>query len=87
MAEDARRMPSRQAEYENLVLNRRIEVNNPFISRPVWAACGTPVVPDFKGLPVYGALDLVRGQRPYVRDLRRSRSWCVARQADVLAAR
>jgi len=58
MAEDARRMPSREAEYRNLVLNQRVEMNNPFISRAVWVANGGEVVDDFKGLPVYGGLDL-----------------------------
>lgn len=58
MAEDARRMPSRQSEYENLVLNRRVDASSPFVSRPVWADCAAPVVPDFKGLPVYAGLDL-----------------------------
>lgn len=57
MAEDARRMPSRQAEYENLVLNRRVEANNPFVSRSVWFGCAGEVVPKFEG-PVYGGLDL-----------------------------
>jgi phage terminase large subunit-like protein len=58
MAADAKAMPSRQAEYENLVLNRRVEASSPFIARPIWEACGTPVVQSFKGLPVYGGLDL-----------------------------
>jgi len=58
MAEDARRMPSRQAEFENLVLNRRVEANAPFVSRAVWQACAAPVVESFKGLPVFGGLDL-----------------------------
>ena len=58
MAEDARRMPSRQAEYENLVLNRRVEVTNPFISKPTWQACGEEVIESFKGLPVWAGLDL-----------------------------
>lgn len=57
MAEDARRMPSRQPEFENLVLNRRVEMLSPFISRSVWAECGTPVADRFDG-PVYGGLDL-----------------------------
>ncbi|MBO6542304.1 MAG: terminase [Alphaproteobacteria bacterium] len=57
MAEDARRMPSRQAEYENLVLNRRVETNNPFVSKAVWDACGGEVADDFDG-PVYIGLDL-----------------------------
>jgi phage terminase large subunit-like protein len=58
MAADAHAMPSRQAEYENLVLNRRVETSSPFIARPVWNACGDPVIASFKGLPVYGGLDL-----------------------------
>lgn len=58
MAEDARRMPSRQPEYENLVLNRRVEMNAPFVSRAVWAACNAAVIESFKGLPVFGGLDL-----------------------------
>jgi phage terminase large subunit-like protein len=58
MAEDARRMPSREAEYRNLILNQRVEMNAPFISRRVWQECGGPVVNSFKGLPVFGGLDL-----------------------------
>jgi phage terminase large subunit-like protein len=57
MAEDARRMPSREPEYRNLVLNQRVEMFAPFISRSVWSACGGPVAPKFDG-PVYGGLDL-----------------------------
>ncbi|NBV62111.1 MAG: terminase, partial [Rhodobacteraceae bacterium] len=37
MAEDARRMPARQSEYENLVLNRRVDASAPFVSRGAWA--------------------------------------------------
>lgn len=58
MAEDARNMPSRQPEYENLVLNRRVEMHSPFVSRTVWLSCGGDVAASFKGLPVYGGLDL-----------------------------
>lgn len=58
MAEDASRMPARQAEFENLVLNRRVEANSPFISRPIWEACNTPVAEFSKDLPLYGGLDL-----------------------------
>lgn len=57
MAEDARRMPSRQAEFENLVLNRRVEAMAPFVSRIVWQDCGGDPA-EFDGLPVYGGLDL-----------------------------
>lgn len=58
MAEDASRMPSRQAEYENLVLNRRVESNSPFVSRAVWQLCAGPVSEFDRNLPVYGGLDL-----------------------------
>ncbi|KQT08517.1 terminase [Methylobacterium sp. Leaf399] len=58
MAADAKRMPSRQPEYENLVLNRRVEAQAPFIARPIWLANTGDGLADFKGLPVYGGLDL-----------------------------
>lgn len=58
MAESARRMPSSQAQFENLILNRRIDASSPAIARSTWAACGVAVVPDFRGLPVYAGLDL-----------------------------
>lgn len=58
MAEDARRMPSREPEYRNLVLNQRVERESPFISRTLWDACGKPVIPSFDGLDVWGGLDL-----------------------------
>ncbi|HXJ57983.1 MAG TPA: terminase TerL endonuclease subunit [Verrucomicrobiae bacterium] len=57
MAEDARRMPSREAEYRNLVLNQRVEASSPFVSRSLWLSCGDPVKP-IAGVPVYGGLDL-----------------------------
>lgn len=58
MAEDARRMPSREPEYRNLILNQRVEMFSPFISRSVWAACGSPVNDDLRGVPMFGGLDL-----------------------------
>lgn len=58
MAEDAKRMPSRESEYRNLVLNQRVEVNQPFITKAVWQECGADVVDSFEGLPVFGGLDL-----------------------------
>jgi phage terminase large subunit-like protein len=58
MAAIARRMPARQAEFENLVLNRRVEARSPFVSRDVWAR-GAPAVAQFDAtLPVYAGLDL-----------------------------
>lgn len=58
MAEDARRQPSRQPEFENLILNRRVEMFAPFVSRPLWKANTGGGLSDFDGLPVYGGLDL-----------------------------
>jgi phage terminase large subunit-like protein len=58
MAEDARRLPSREPEYRNLVLNQRVDMSAPFISASVWQGCGGEVIDSFKGLPVYGGLDL-----------------------------
>ena len=56
-AQDAKRMPSREAEFRNLILNQRIEVNSPFISRKVWEECkGT--VADWRGQKLYAGLDL-----------------------------
>lgn len=57
MAQDARRMPSREPEYRNLILNQRVEMVSPFISRSVWGGCGSKVADRFTG-PVYGGLDL-----------------------------
>lgn len=57
MAEDARRMPSRENEYRNLILNQRVDRNSPFISKTVWLANGGPVS-DWDDAPVYASLDL-----------------------------
>lgn len=58
MAADAKRMPSREPEYRNLVLNQRVEMNSPFVSKALWLSCGAKPIDDFAGLPVYGGLDL-----------------------------
>jgi phage terminase large subunit-like protein len=57
MAADAERMPARQSEFENLILNRRVEASAPFISRQLWSACAATPRP-LDGHPVYGGLDL-----------------------------
>lgn len=59
MAEDARRMPSREATYRNLVLNQRVEASNPFVAYDTWNKCAAPPKPiTGKSIPVYGGLDL-----------------------------
>ncbi len=57
MAEDARRMPSRENEYRNLILNQRVDRNSPFISKAIWEANGGPVS-QWNDAPVYAGLDL-----------------------------
>jgi phage terminase large subunit-like protein len=56
-SEDARRMPSREAAYRNLILNQRVEARNPFVSRAVWEGCGE-LPQDLIGKRIYGGLDL-----------------------------
>jgi phage terminase large subunit-like protein len=57
MAEDARRMPSREPEYRNLILNQRVEMNSPFISKSVWQSCGREVSENWEG-EEFAGLDL-----------------------------
>lgn len=57
MAEAARRMPSREAEFRNLILNQRVERVSPLISVSVWKANGGPVGTGWDGT-VYAGLDL-----------------------------
>lgn len=55
MAQEAKRMPSREAAYRNLILNQRVEASNPFVTQSIWLANGG----DVEGWSaVYGGLDL-----------------------------
>jgi phage terminase large subunit-like protein len=57
LAEKARRMPSREAAYRNLIINQRVNMHNPFVTRSVWE--GNAGDPDFSGVrEVYVGLDL-----------------------------
>jgi phage terminase large subunit-like protein len=58
MAEDARRMPSREPEFRNLILNQRVEMNSPFISKSVWESCGGEVSEDWGNAEEFAGLDL-----------------------------
>lgn len=58
MAEDARRMPSRENEYRNLVLNQRVDRNSPFVSRAIWQANGGAVSQDWGDAAIFAGLDL-----------------------------
>ena len=55
MAETAKRLPSSEASYRNLILNQRVEARNPFVARKTWDANGAK--PEMRGR-VYGGLDL-----------------------------
>lgn len=56
-AEDAKRLPTRESSYRNLILNQRVEARSPFVSRAVWTDNGAE--PDaLEGQAVYGGLDL-----------------------------
>ena len=57
MAADAKRMPAREAAFRNLVLNQRVEAEEPFLAAAQWAACAGPPA-DLEGREVYGGLDL-----------------------------
>ena len=57
MAENARRMPAREAQYRNLILNQRVEAMSPFVTRNVWTSCGAQPLP-LEGVTCYGGLDL-----------------------------
>lgn len=56
-AESARRMPSRENSYRNLILNQRVEAQTPFISRAIWLENAAPPDP-LEGTEVWGGLDL-----------------------------
>lgn len=56
MARDAKRMPSREASYRNLILNQRVEASSPFVQPSDWTKNnGKPH--DLDG-DVWGGLDL-----------------------------
>lgn len=56
-AAEAKRMPSREASFRNLILNQRVEARNPFVSRAVWLENGGEPA-DLDGRAVYAGLDL-----------------------------
>lgn len=58
MAEEARRMPSQESSYRNLVLNQRVRVENTFISQELWNRNKGAPAEDWSGHKVYGGLDL-----------------------------
>src|SRR6516165_9106762 len=58
-AEQAKRLPSLRAKFENLRLNRRIDARVQFISDADWMTCAAPLdLPSLTGKPCYAGLDL-----------------------------
>ncbi|MGE3807157.1 MAG: terminase large subunit [Gemmataceae bacterium] len=57
-AADAKRMPSREAAYRNLVVNQRVEARQLFVPRSVWESNGAPPLGELRGAKVWGGLDL-----------------------------
>ena len=56
-ASDAKRLPSREPSYRNLILNQRVEARAPFISKSIWDEnAATPGI--LHGQKVYAGLDL-----------------------------
>lgn len=56
-ASDAKRLPSREPAYRNLILNQRVEARSPFVSRTIWKESGGEPR-SLVGKAVYGGLDL-----------------------------
>lgn len=56
-AASAKRMPSSEAGYRNLVLNQRVEAANPFVTKRIWDE-NNGIPDDFIDQDVYGGLDL-----------------------------
>jgi phage terminase large subunit-like protein len=58
-AKQAKRMPTNEASFRNLILNQRISTQSLFIAPEVWKSCGRPIDRDaFYQYPVHLGLDL-----------------------------
>jgi len=57
-ANDAKRMPSAEAGYRNLILNQRVEARSPFVTRTIWQENGGEPDEFAPGTEVFGGLDL-----------------------------
>ena len=58
-AEQAKRLPSLRAKFQQHRLNQRIDAHVQFISDPDWMECAAPLdMRSLAGKPVYGGLDL-----------------------------
>lgn len=59
LAQQARRMPSFEPQYRNLILNQRYEAKAPFLVRALWDACANrEIKPPPKSVQCYLGIDL-----------------------------
>ncbi|MEO0612384.1 MAG: terminase TerL endonuclease subunit, partial [Pseudomonadota bacterium] len=58
LARQARRMPSKEMAFRNLILNQRVDTTAQFISRAVWNSCTDDPNPKADGRRVFAGLDL-----------------------------
>jgi phage terminase large subunit-like protein len=56
-ASDAKRLPSMEAGYRNLILNQRVEARSPFVNRTIWEENGADPA-DLDGEEIWCGLDL-----------------------------
>jgi len=56
-AQDAKRLPSREASFRNLILNQRVEARSPFVTASVWKENGAEQ-DDLDGQSIFCGLDL-----------------------------
>lgn len=57
-AEKAKRMPTTESSYRNLILNQRVEARKPFVTLTVWKSNGAMPHGSIAGKRVWGGLDL-----------------------------
>ena len=57
-ASDAKRMPSSEAGFRNLVANQRVEAKNPFVTQSIWQLSGTNPDSDMDYKRLFLGLDL-----------------------------
>lgn len=58
-AEQAKRIPAKEATFRNLFLNQRVDAEKRFISSMDWDACATEIAPQtLQGRPCWAGLDL-----------------------------
>lgn len=58
MAAEAKRMPSAENTFRNLILNQRVSTASPFMSRLTWELNGTTPAATLSGMEVFAGLDL-----------------------------